>query len=85
MDLRKSAVKRRFGRETSGPSSRGPRPQIDGETLMPSMASHLYQNPENPNELIDSPWGKIPQWKASTLATGSMGVVTRVIRTKSKD
>jgi hypothetical protein len=38
---------------------------------MPAMTSHVFQNP---NEIIrDTPWGDIPAWKASTLATGTMG------------
>jgi hypothetical protein len=47
---------------------------------MGTMASHLYLNPENPNELIDSPWGKVPAWKASTLATGTMGAYSEYIK-----
>jgi hypothetical protein len=39
---------------------------------MPAMSSHLFHNPENPSQLIDSPWGKIESWRASALATGEM-------------
>jgi hypothetical protein len=46
---------------------------------MPAMSSHLYQNPENQNEIIDSPWGKMPAWKASTLATGTMGAYSEYL------
>jgi hypothetical protein len=32
----------------------------------------------NPFELVDSPWGKIEAWRASTLATGTMGALQSV-------
>jgi hypothetical protein len=32
----------------------------------------------DPFELVDSPWGHIEAWRASTLATGTMGVLTQV-------
>jgi hypothetical protein len=32
----------------------------------------------NPFEIIDSPWGRIECWRASTLATGTMGALTQV-------
>ena len=48
---------------------------------MPTMNSHLFQNPENPNEIIrDTPWGDIPAWKASSLATGTMGAYTEYLK-----
>jgi hypothetical protein len=37
--------------------------------MSPIVSSFLYQNPENPNEIIrDTPWGDIPA--SSSLATG---------------
>jgi hypothetical protein len=45
------------------------------------MSSHLFQNPENPNEIIrGTPWGDIPAWKASSLATGTMGAYTEYLK-----
>jgi hypothetical protein len=45
------------------------------------MSSFLYQNLENPNEIIrDTPWGDIPAWKASSLATGTMGAYTEYLK-----
>jgi hypothetical protein len=41
--------------------------------MSPAMSSLLYENPENPWEMIDTPWGRMPSWKASTMATGTMG------------
>jgi hypothetical protein len=32
----------------------------------------------NPFDIIDSPWGKIERWRASTMATGTMGPLSRV-------
>src|SRR5262249_41042143 len=32
----------------------------------------------NPFELVDSPWGTIEAWRASTLATGTMGALAQV-------
>src|SRR5215813_2657131 len=32
----------------------------------------------NPFDIIDSPWGHIERWRASTLATGTMGVLANV-------
>jgi hypothetical protein len=32
----------------------------------------------NPFEIIDSPWGHIEAWRASTLATGTMGALAQV-------
>ena len=32
----------------------------------------------NPFELIDTPWGHIEAWRASTLATGTMGALSSV-------
>jgi hypothetical protein len=32
----------------------------------------------DPFELVDSPWGKIEAWRASTMATGTMGALAQV-------
>jgi hypothetical protein len=32
----------------------------------------------NPFEIIDSPWGHIERWRASTLSTGTMGALAQV-------
>jgi hypothetical protein len=32
----------------------------------------------NPFEIIDSPWGAIERWRASTLSTGTMGALAQV-------
>jgi hypothetical protein len=32
----------------------------------------------NPFDVIDSPWGHIERWRASTLATGTMGALQSV-------
>jgi hypothetical protein len=32
----------------------------------------------NPFELVDSPWGHIERWRASTLSTGTMGALAQV-------
>ena len=32
----------------------------------------------DPFEMIDSPWGHIEAWRASTLATGTMGALAQV-------
>jgi hypothetical protein len=32
----------------------------------------------SPFDIIDSPWGQIERWKASTLATGTMGALAQV-------
>jgi hypothetical protein len=53
---------------------------------MPSIsalsAAHLPTLEEimhrNPFEIIDSPWGPIEAWRASTLATGTMGALSSV-------
>jgi hypothetical protein len=39
----------------------------------------------NPFELVDSPWGKIEAWRASTLATGTMGALAQVYETVRND
>jgi hypothetical protein len=33
---------------------------------------------KNPFEIIESPWGHIERWRASTLATGTMGALAQV-------
>jgi hypothetical protein len=52
---------------------------------MPAMSSFLYENPENPNEVIDTPWGPLPAWKASTIATGKMGAYDDYMKTIRAD
>jgi BMFP domain-containing protein YqiC len=32
----------------------------------------------NPFDIIDSPWGHIERWRASTLSTGTMGALAQV-------
>ena len=32
----------------------------------------------NPFELIDTPWGQMEAWRASTMATGTMGALAQV-------
>src|SRR6516162_10729539 len=32
----------------------------------------------SPFDIIDSPWGHIERWRASTIATGTMGALTQV-------
>ena len=39
---------------------------------------HAHLGDENPFELIDSPWGHIERWRASTLSTGTMGALSSV-------
>lgn len=38
----------------------------------------LYADPVDPYEMLNTPWGHIPAWKAATIATGSMGVYETV-------
>jgi hypothetical protein len=40
--------------------------------MSPAMHSHLYQNPENPNEIIDSPFGKMEAWRANSMMNGTL-------------
>jgi hypothetical protein len=47
---------------------------------MTTQSQFLYQNTENPNEIIKSPWGDIPAWKASAMATGTMGAYDAFIK-----
>src|SRR5262245_49997367 len=48
---------------------------------MPSMASHLYRNPENPNEIIrGTMWGDIPKWKYATLTCGDVGAYAEYLK-----
>ena len=39
---------------------------------------HAHLGDENPFDLIDTPWGHIERWRASTLATGTMGALSNV-------
>jgi hypothetical protein len=40
---------------------------------MSAMSSHLYENPPDPWQMIDTPFGRMEAWRASTLMTGRMG------------
>jgi hypothetical protein len=48
------------------------------------MSSHneanriRYADPVDPYEMLHTPWGHLPAWKAATIATGSMGVYETV-------
>jgi hypothetical protein len=47
---------------------------------------HAYLGDQNPFDLIDTPWGHIERWRASTLSTGTMGALQSVydiVRTDS--
>lgn len=37
-----------------------------------------YIDPQDPWEMLDTPWGRMEAWRASTLATGRMGVFEQV-------
>src|SRR5262249_20193985 len=39
----------------------------------------------SPFDIIDSPWGQIERWKASTLATGTMGYLAQVYKMVRND
>jgi len=45
------------------------------EAHLPTMEETMHRDPF---EIIDSPWGHIECWRASTLATGTMGALTQV-------
>jgi len=45
------------------------------EAHLPTMEETMHRNPF---EIIDSPWGPIEAWRASTLATGTMGALAQV-------
>jgi hypothetical protein len=47
---------------------------------MPPMSSALYENPDNPFGTIETPFGKMEAWRASTMATGSMGAFDTYMR-----
>jgi len=38
----------------------------------------ILDNNQDPWELIDTPWGEMEAWRASTLATGTMGALAQV-------
>lgn len=38
----------------------------------------ILENTQDPWELIDTPWGVIEAWRASTIATGTMGALAQV-------
>ncbi len=37
-----------------------------------------YTDPQDPWEMLETPWGRMEAWRASTLATGRMGVFEQV-------
>jgi hypothetical protein len=39
----------------------------------------------SPFDIIDSPWGHIERWRASTLATGTMGALAQVYKMVRND
>jgi len=45
------------------------------EAHLPTLEEILHRNPF---DLVDSPWGKIEAWRASTMATGTMGALAQV-------
>jgi hypothetical protein len=45
------------------------------EAHLPTLEEIMHRNPF---EMIDSPWGRIECWRASTLATGTMGALAQV-------
>src|SRR5262245_61730334 len=48
------------------------------EPHLPTLATLEEVMHRNPFEIIDSPWGHIEAWRASTLATGTMGALAQV-------
>ena len=38
----------------------------------------ILDNTQDPWEIIDTPWGEMEAWRASTLATGTIGCLTQV-------
>lgn len=54
------------------------RTQDDIDNLNPVIPVKRDDGYENPWEIIDSPWGHIERWRASTLATGTMGCLAQV-------
>jgi hypothetical protein len=58
-----------------------PRAQDDKDidNLSPvAPVTHDADGYENPFDIIDSPWGHIERWRASTLSTGTMGALANV-------
>lgn len=63
-------------------------PPFEPRTPDPSPAADPTGNPRlptleevmngSPFDIVDSPWGHIERWRASTLATGTMGVLANV-------
>jgi len=45
------------------------------EAHLPTLEEILHRDPF---ELVDSPWGTIEAWRASTLSTGTMGALAQV-------
>src|SRR5215471_13752387 len=38
----------------------------------------ILENTQDPWQIIDTPWGEMEAWRASTLATGTMGCLAQV-------
>jgi hypothetical protein len=47
-------------------------------THMPDADRFRFTDPQNPFEIIDTPWGPLEAWRASTMATGTMGALQNV-------
>jgi hypothetical protein len=47
---------------------------------MPAMSAPNYDDPTDPYTLVNSPWGRIEQWRASALATGEMGAYSEYLK-----
>jgi hypothetical protein len=48
---------------------------------MTNLANRIrYSDPQDPWEMIQTPWGQLPAWKASTMATGTMGAYTEYLK-----
>src|SRR5262249_3279571 len=52
---------------------------------LPTLATLEEVMHHNPFELVDTPWGHIEAWRASTLATGTMGALAQVYDTVRND
>jgi hypothetical protein len=44
-----------------------------------------YADPQDPWEIIDTPWGRMEAWRASTMATGTMGSLQSVYEIVKND
>jgi hypothetical protein len=39
-----------------------------------------YSDPQDPWEMLETPWGNMPAWKASTIASGTMGAYDSFVK-----